>query len=74
MTLGQSLLGEKFVWVVVVGGLKVSLVLALVKHSRIWAFDWDLDQAKQQLSMYTPSVVLEYESAHVNTLFYLHAN
>ena len=30
MILGQSFLGEKFVWVV--GGLKVSLVLALVQN------------------------------------------
>ena len=27
--------------------LKVSLVLALVQHTRIWALDLDLDQAEQ---------------------------
>ena len=47
MTLGQTLLREKFVWVVVGGGLKVSLVLALVQHTRIWALDLDLAQAEQ---------------------------
>jgi hypothetical protein len=38
MTLGQSLLGEKFVWVGGGGGgLKVSLVLALVQN-QIWTW------------------------------------
>ena len=33
-------------WVVVGGGLKVSLVLALVQLTRIWALDSDLGQAE----------------------------
>ena len=32
------------------GGSKVSLVLALVQHTRIWALDWDFDQANNNLS------------------------
>ena len=35
------------VCVVVVGGSKVSLVLALVQKTRIWILDLDLDQAEQ---------------------------
>ena len=46
MILGQKHLGEKFAWVVV-DGLNVSLVLALVWQTRIWALDFDWDQAEQ---------------------------
>jgi hypothetical protein len=48
---GQSLLGEQFVWVVGCGGgggLKVSLVLALVQNLGL-DLDFDLNQAEQYL-------------------------
>ena len=34
--------------------LKVSLVLAFVQQTNIWALDWDLDRAEQEKFDYLP--------------------
>ena len=58
MNLGQTLLGEKLLDGRGGGDLNVSLVLALVQQTRVWALDLDWDQAEQLNSLWR-SVIAE---------------